>query len=340
MHVPRHIRLGSRGSALALWQTEHVATRLQAAYPDLTIETVVVHTEGDRTLATPLPLIGGKGLFTLELENALREGRIDGAVHSLKDLPTDDPLGLTLAAIPPRGDVADVMIIRAGQTETTGASENPTPLWPLPFAAAVGTSSRRRAAQLLAQRPDLQILDIRGNVDTRIHKALDPDGPYDAIVLAAAGLKRLGLDRFISGFGVLPGLPPDKIRGQAQCETLSLEQMLPAAGQGALALQCRQEAVWLDLFARINDPDTRAAVTAERSFLAGLNGGCSLPVAALAALQKGRIRLQGRINSLDGSRQIDVQMTGPDSEAEQLGRSLAQLALDKGAQEILDSIQN
>ena len=327
MHVPRHIRLGSRGSALALWQTEHVATRLQAAYPDLTIETVVVHTEGDRTLATPLPLIGGKGLFTLELENALREGRIDGAVHSLKDLPTDEPLGLTLAAIPPRGDVADVMIIRAGQTETAVASENPTPHWPLPFAAAVGTSSRRRVAQLLAQRPDLQILDIRGNVDTRIHKALDPDGPYDAIVLAAAGLKRLGLDRFISGF-------------QAQCETLSLEQMLPAAGQGALALQCRQEAVWLDLFARINDPDTRAAVTAERSFLAGLNGGCSLPVAALATLQKGRIRLQGRINSLDGSRQIHVQMTGPDSGAEQLGRSLAQLALDKGAQEILDSIQN
>lgn len=327
MPVPRHIRLGSRGSALALWQTEHVATRLQAAYPDLTIETVVVHTEGDRTLATPLPLIGGKGLFTLELENALREGRIDGAVHSLKDLPTADPLGLTLAAIPPRGDVADVMIIRAGQTETTVASENPTPHWPLPFAAAVGTSSRRRAAQLLAQRPDLQILDIRGNVDTRIHKALDPDGPYDAIVLAAAGLKRLGLDRFISGF-------------QAQCETLSLAQMLPAAGQGALALQCRQEAVWLDLFARINDPDTRATVTAERSFLAGLKGGCSLPVAALAALQKGRIRLQGRISSLDGSRQIDVQMTGPDSGAEQLGRSLAQLALDKGAQEILDGIQN
>jgi len=327
MPVPRHIRLGSRGSALALWQTEHVATRLQAAYPDLTIETVVVHTEGDRTLATPLPLIGGKGLFTLELENALREGRIDGAVHSLKDLPTDDPLGLTLAAIPPRGDVADVMIIRAGQTETTVASENPTLHWPLPFAAAVGTGSRRRAAQLLAQRPDLQILDIRGNVDTRIHKALDPDGPYDAIVLAAAGLKRLGLDRVISGF-------------QAQCETLSLEQMLPAAGQGALALQCRQEAAWLDLFARINDPDTRAAVTAERSFLAGLNGGCSLPVAALAALQKERIRLQGRISSLDGSRQIHVQMTGPDSGAEQLGRSLAQLALDKGAQEILDSIQN
>lgn len=341
MPVPRHIRLGSRGSALALWQTEHVATRLQAAYPDLTIETVVIHTEGDRTLATPLPLIGGKGLFTLELENALREGRIDGAVHSLKDLPTADPLGLTLAAIPPRGDVADVMIIRAGQTETAMASENPTPHWPLPFAAAVGTGSRRRAAQLLAQRPDLQILDIRGNVDTRIHKVLDPDGPYDAIVLAAAGLKRLGgLDRFISGFGVLSGLPPDKIRGQAQCETLSLEQMLPAAGQGALALQCRQEAAWLDLFARINDPDTRAAVTAERSFLAGLNGGCSLPVAALATLQKGRIRLQGRISSLDGSRQIHVQMTGPDSEAEQLGRSLAQLALDKGAQEILDSIQN
>ncbi len=362
MPAPRHIRLGSRGSALALWQTEHVAAQLHALYPDLTIETVVIHTKGDRVVDRPLPSIGGKGLFTLELENALREGGIDGVVHSLKDLPIAGPAGLTLGAIPARGDVADALIMRAGGEPPTAMAEaedsaeerlhapllergESTPrLRPNHLAlregATVGTSSRRRAAQLLAQRPDLQILDMRGNVETRIRKTLDPGGPYDAAILAAAGLKRLGLDAFISA-------------------TLPLEQMLPAPGQGALAVQCRQEAEWLALFGGIDDRDTRAAVTAERSFLAGLGGGCHAPIAALAECEEdalhcsgvkevacasarrggGRsLRLWGRVSALDGSRRIDARLSGPYSEAERLGRDLAQLALRQGAQEILDRI--
>ena len=343
MSTPRHIRLGSRASALALWQTEHVGDRLHARYPDLTIETVVIRTKGDRLADRPLPAIGGKGLFTLELEESLREGGIDAAVHSLKDLPVDDPPDLALGAIPPRGDVADALIVR-GEGEAarergrpnrpgeTSPTRRRAPL-PLPQGAAIGTGSRRRGAQLLARRPDLRILDMRGNVDTRIRKTLDPAGPYDAAVLAAAGLKRLGLDALIS-------------------VTLPFEIMLPAPGQGALALQCRREPEWLALFDAIDDPDTRAAVTAERAFLAALGGGCRAAVGALAARAEGApacggaasggtrksLRLWGRVSAPDGSRQIDAQLTGPYSGAEQLGRSLAQLALSQGAQEILDQI--
>ena len=334
MSTPRRIRLGSRGSALAIWQTEHVAARLHALYPDLTIETVVIQTKGDLVVDRPLPSIGGKGLFTLELEERLRQGGIDAAVHSLKDLPVADPPGLTLGAIPARGDVADALIVRGEEeasketgrpARSTRASRTLRPaLLALREGAVVGTGSRRRAAQLLARRPDLRILDIRGNVDTRIRKTLDPAGPYDASVLAVAGLKRLGLGALIS-------------------VTLPFEMMLPAPGQGALAVQCRQEAEWLALFGGLDDSDTRAAVTAERAFLAGLGGGCSAPVAALGerAADDGRgnsLRLWGRICALDGARQIDAQLTGTHGDAEQLGRSLAQLALTKGAREIIDQI--
>ncbi len=339
MSTPRHIRLGSRGSALALWQTEHVAACLRARFPDLTIETVVFKTRGDRFQDRPLPSIGAKGLFTLELEESLRNGGIDGAVHSLKDLPVADPPGLALGAVPVRGDVTDALVVRgerakvAEPTEPVRSGEPATTarrdLALLPEGAVVGTGSRRRAAQLLARRPDLRILDIRGNVDTRIRKTLDPDGPYDAAVLATAGLTRLGLEGHIS-------------------LALPRQMMLPAPGQGALAVQCRDDAEMLGLFAAIDDRDARAAVTAERAFLAGLGGGCRAPVAALGERSGGdaageqetqkELLLRGRVNSLDGSRQIDAQLTGPSSEAAQLGRRLAQLALREGAQEIIDQV--
>ena len=339
MSTPRHIRLGSRGSALALWQTEHVAACLRASYPDLTVETVVFKTRGDRFQDRPLPSIGGKGLFTLELEESLRAGGIDGAVHSLKDLPVADPPGLALGAVPVRGDATDALVVRGEYDEVakpteparTGAPAQTVrqDLAVLSEGAVVGTGSRRRAAQLLARRPDLRILDIRGNVDTRIRKTLDPTGPYDAVVLATAGLMRLGLDWHVS-------------------MTLPRAMMLPAPGQGALALQCRRDAEWLALFDAIDDQITRAAVTAERAFLAGLGGGCRAPVAALGervgdggatdgAAEK-NLLLRGRVSTLDGSRQIDIRLTGPCSEAKTLGRSLAQLAVREGAQEIIDQV--
>lgn len=313
MNLPQTVRLGSRGSALALWQTEHVASLLHAAFPGLTVEKVVLQTRGDRVLDTPLPLIGGKGLFTQELENALRAGEIDAAVHSLKDLPTDNPPQLTVGAVPARGDVSDVLVARRLPGPESGGPGQ------LPQGATIGTSSRRRAAQLLAQRPDLRIQDIRGNVDTRIRKALDPNGPYDGTVLAAAGVKRLQLEEFISS--VLP-----------------LDAMLPAPGQGALGIQCRQDEDWLTLFAHIHDPDTGDAVTAERAFLAALDGGCSVPVAALATVRQGRLHVRGRVSALDGSRQIDVQMEGARQQARALGQRLAQQARQQGAHEILDLI--
>lgn len=330
MFTPRHIRLGSRGSALALWQTEHVASRLRALHPEVTVETVVIQTRGDRFKDRPLPSIGGKGLFTMELEERLRQGHIDGAVHSLKDLPVVDPEGLVLGAMPARGDVADALVLK-GAGETRERPRNGLP--ELREGAVVGTGSLRRAAQLLALRPDLQIVDIRGNVDTRVRKTLDPDGEYDATVLAVAGLKRLGLDARIS-------------------LTLPFETMLPAPGQGALAVQCRQEAKWLELFGGIDDEETRAAVTAERAFLAELGGGCRASVGALGECSNNDadsrhsedlrgdsgLRLWGRVSAPDGSRQIDARMGGAPGEAELLGRELAQQVLRRGAKEILEQI--
>ena len=330
MFTPRHIRLGSRGSALALWQTEHVAARLRALHPDVAVETVVIQTRGDRFKDRPLPSIGGKGLFTLELEERLRQGQIDGAVHSLKDLPVADPEGLVLGAVPVRGDVADALVVR-GAGERGERPRNGLP--ELREGAVVGTGSRRRAAQLLARRPDLRIADIRGNVDTRVRKTLDAAGAYDAAVLAVAGLKRLGLDARIS-------------------LTLPFETMLPAPGQGALAVQCRQEAKWLAFFDAIDDKETRAAVTAERAFLAELGGGCRASVGALGVCSRegadGRsstdlrgesgLRLWGRVSAPDGSRQVDARMSGSAGEAEQLGRDLAQQVLRRGAKAIIEQM--
>lgn len=299
------LRLGTRGSALAWTQTDYVAALLQAAWPAIKIEIEVLQTQGDRVLHKPLPLIGGKGLFTAELEEALRAGSIDLAVHSLKDLPTEQPAGLILGAVPERADARDVVISRGGHTLAT-----------LPDGAAIGTSSRRRAAQVRHCYPRLRTIEIRGNVDTRIRRALDPDGPYDAIILAHAGLERLG-------------------RSDGVTELLAFEQMLPAPGQAALAVQCRDDDTLRALLAPLNHAPTRAAVEAERAFLHGLGGGCSVPVAAYAEALDGHLVLRGRVNSIDGATQIDVMEGAAVSEAVRLGHRLAQEALLKGAAPLL-----
>jgi len=297
--------LGTRGSALACWQTDHVAGLLAAAWPDLACETVIMGTAGDRALDTPLPLLGGKGAFTAELEAALQRGEIDLAVHSLKDLPVVSPAGLALGAVPARGEVGDALASRAGYTLAT-----------LPRGATVGTSSRRRAAQLLHQRPDLRIRDVRGNVDTRLRKALAADGGYDALVLAHAGLARLG-------------------RADVITQLLPLEVMLPAPGQGALGVQCRAEPALLARLAPLDHTATRQAVAAERAFLTGLGGGCAMPIAAYAAVAGDQLSLRGRVTAPDGVRQVDVHLSGLVVDAAALGGRLAELALAQGAAALL-----
>jgi hydroxymethylbilane synthase len=302
------LRFGTRGSDLALWQTKHIMLSLQAALPSLQVEYEIIKTRGDHILDTPLPLIGGKGVFTAELESALYEKRIDCAVHSLKDLPTEQPDGLVIGTIPTRANPADVLISHQGYTLAT-----------LPKGARVGTSSYRRAAQLLHKRPDLKMLDIRGNVDTRIRKALDVDGDYDAIVLAYAGLERLGYQNVIS-------------------EVLDFADMLPAPGQGAIVVQTRDEPALLQILEHIHHLDSALAVIAERAFLAGLGGGCSVPVAAYAQWENNWLVLRGRVSAPDGTQQIEVDSTttaGDVPTAYAAGVTLAQAALEKGAKELM-----
>jgi hydroxymethylbilane synthase len=302
------VTLGTRGSALARAQTELVATLLAAAHPSLALARRVIATTGDLTQETaePLPEIGGKGLFTAELERALRDGEIDVAVHSLKDLPTEDAGGIVVAAITMREDARDCLVARTGDS-----------LDELPLGAIVGTSSLRRAAQLSAVRSDLEIRSIRGNVDTRIRKV--EAGEYDAAVLAAAGVRRLGLDRAVT-------------------EWLSHETMLPAPGQGALAVQCRADDTSMRaLLAELDDPAAQAETTAERAFLRKLGGGCAAPVAAHAVTTTTpRVRLQGLVASVDGRDVVRVEGEGcPD----ELGARLAEEALALGADRILAAIR-
>ena len=298
-------KIGARGSQLSLWQTNHVIDLLKTAWPELLAEIEVISTTGDRHLDTPLPLLGGKGVFTEELDRALLDRTIDFAVHSLKDLPVDFQSELTIGAIPARASVADVMISRSGKH-----------LRELPSGAVIGTSSPRRSAQLLLERPDLTMISIRGNIDTRIRKALDPDGPYDAIVLARAGLERLGqLD--------------------AITEELRLEVMLPAPGQGALAVECRSNDRQISrLLDPINHAQTLFATTAERAFLKGLGGGCSSPVAAYGWFEADELHMQGRVIAPDGSAKVEVHvgaLCASAADARQLGQTLAEEALSRGA---------
>ena len=299
----RTVKAGTRGSRLALWQTQYVLEALEQAWPGLASETERFETRGDKTLDVPLPQIGGKGLFTAELEHALREERIDVAVHSLKDLPTESVPGLTLGAILGRTSALDVLV-----------ACQPWTLETLPEGASVGTSSRRRKAQLLHHRRDLNVVSIRGNVDTRVAKV--QSGAYDAAVMAAAGLERLGLT-------------------DAVAEHLPSTVMLPAPGQGALAVQCRvDDAATLALLAPLDDHDGRAATTAERAFLHAPGGGCATPVAAYARRDDdGLIEMDALIASPDG--RVMIRVHGRGVEAHRLGVDLAQEALRQGAEEVL-----
>jgi hydroxymethylbilane synthase len=289
-------------------QTDAVMSILSAAHPDLAFETRVITTTGDRTQASgePLPEIGGKGLFTAELERALLDGEIDAAVHSLKDLPTEDADGVVVAAVTERDDVRDCVVARDGLA-----------LAELPAGAVVGTSSLRRAAQLRARCPNLEIRSIRGNVDTRIGTV--SAGGYDAVVLAAAGVRRLSLEDTVT-------------------EWLAPDAMLPAPGQGALGIQCRAADERLQaLLTAIDDPAARAETTAERAFLRALGAGCAAPVAALARVTTTPlVRLQGLVATVDGVQMVRVEGEG---EPHELGPGLANDALDCGADRILATIR-
>ena len=296
---PMILRLGTRMSQLALWQTHHVAALLQGHWAHVTCEFVHLVTQGDKRLDRPLPEIGGKGLFTAELEDALRRGEIDLAVHSLKDLPVENPDDLILGAILSREDTRDVLVARKQWTLAT-----------LPHGAVVGTSSLRRQAQLLAARPDLTIRSIRGNVDTRLRKVME--GEYDAAVMAGAGLTRLGLTTHIS-------------------EWLAPETMLAAPGQGALAVQCRaHDPIVHELLAAIHDERAAATTMAERQLLYCLGGGCSAPIGASAQLDDGELTLRARVASIDGRAIFEAARKGSDAHA--LARQVANDLLAQGAQ--------
>jgi hydroxymethylbilane synthase len=299
--------IGTRGSTLALWQTKHVIGRLTAIAPGLDVRIEEIKTQGDLVRDRALWQVEGRGFFVKEIENALLSGQVDLAVHSLKDVPTESPAGLTLGAILERADPHDALLARKGLKLST-----------LPHGALVGTSSLRRRAQLLAVRPDLQIADLRGNVDTRLRKL--QGGEYDAIILAVAGLERLELSQHIT-------------------QRLPADVMLPAPAQGALGLQCRaDDAPTLELLRQLNHRPSAQAVRAERAFLNGLSSGCSAPVAAYAQISQGALQLRGLVASLDGSQVVRVSAEGAPDEPEQLGQRLAQRALEQGARAILESI--
>jgi hydroxymethylbilane synthase len=298
------LRIGTRGSALALWQSRSIA-RVLAEQTGDEPELVIIKTSGDKFQKLSFSQIGTKGVFIKELEDALLDERIDLAVHSMKDVPTELPEGLTIAAIGKREDMRDALLSLKGGT-----------LASLPKGARVGTSSLRRQSQLLAARPDLRMLELRGNVDTRIEKL--KRGDYDAIVLAKAGLDRLGLSSNIS-------------------EVLSYEISLPAAGQGAIGIEARSaDADTLRVLVSLEDPETRAAVTAERSALAGLGGGCQVPIGAWGRMGNGKLLLDVAVLSPDGTQRLVEKDAGSVGEADAIGRRVAQKLRERGATALLE----
>ncbi|HEX8150300.1 MAG TPA: hydroxymethylbilane synthase [Pyrinomonadaceae bacterium] len=303
------IIIGSRGSKLALWQSEWVRARLEALDPGVEVRIEIFKTQGDVRLDVPLSTIGGQGAFTKELEVALLERRVDVAVHSLKDLPTVTPEGLSITATPEREDPRDALVLRAGSAARADSLKG------LAEGAVVGTSSLRRIAQLKHLRPDVRIRDLRGNVDTRLRK-LD-EGGYDALILASAGLRRLGFGGRISA-------------------AVAQEEMLSAVGQGSLGVETRSDDAGTNaLVSRLDDPRTRAAVTAERALLRSLGGGCQVPIAAHATAEGGRLRIDGLVAALDGSRVLRESLEGDAGEAGRVGEELAARLLDRGAGELL-----
>lgn len=305
--MKKNLKIATRQSPLALWQAEYIRAQLMQLHEGLEVELLTFVTQGDKILDTPLAKIGGKGLFVKELEAALLDGRADLAVHSMKDVPMALPEGLSLAVICEREDPYDAFV-----------SNQYTHFDQLPLGAKLGTSSLRRKCQILKQRPDLDVIDLRGNVGTRLAK-LD-DGLYDAIILASAGLKRLGLS--------------ERIRHH-----LPAELSLPAVGQGALGLECReQDSVTLDLIRPLLHASTDACVRAERAFNAYLEGGCQVPIAGFATLVGTQLSIEGRVGSVDGKTLLISKMTGNVEQAEQLGVQLAQDLLAQGAAELLAAL--
>ncbi len=305
--MPRIIRIATRKSPLALWQAEHVSARLQALYPDLTVELVTMVTQGDRILDAPLAKIGGKGLFVKELEQGLLEGRADIAVHSMKDVPAELPEGLHLAVILEREDARDAFV-----------SLEYAAFAALPNGARVGTSSLRRQCQLKALRPDLEILPLRGNVGTRLEKL--ETGNFAAIILAAAGLTRLGLVHRIT-------------------ENLSTDISLPAVGQGAIGIECRAHDPDINaLIAPLHHEATALCVQAERAFNTRLNGGCQVPIAGHAEWLQSSLRLRGLVGSLDGQTLIRGAAEAPSTQGVALGTALAETLLSQGADVLLKDL--
>ena len=297
------LRIATRGSRLALVQTGLVADALRAAHPDLRVEVVEINTEGDRDRQTPLRVLGGRGVFVKAVEDALLDGRADVAVHSLKDMPSEPVPGLTIAAVPERADPRDVLVASEGRS-----------LAELPAGSRVGTSSRRRAALLHALRPDLETIEIRGNVDTRIQKVLD--GEADAVILAASGMDRLG-----------------RLGEATQC--FEAMEFVPAPGQGALGVQCRSDdGETLGLLAALDHAATRAATDAERGLLSALGTGCSLPVGAYATVSGDLLALRGMLAQDDQMMPDFGDATGPTADAEAIGRDLGvRLQARAGAEE-------
>ena len=299
------LRLATRESALALWQTEHVAARLREAHPGLDVVLVPMTTRGDQLQDRPLSEVGGKGLFLKELEVAMLEGRADAAVHSLKDVPMALDGPFELAAILERANPFDAFV-----SVKYGALEE------LPYGAKVGTSSLRRQSLLRAHRPDLKLVDLRGNVNTRLAK-LDA-GDYDAIVLACAGLERLGL-------------------GQRIRETLTAPRFIPAAAQGAIAIECRQgQPEVLALLSALDHASTRACVSAERAMTRTLGGSCQVPIAAYATLSKDKLSLEGLVGRASDGKTVRGYASGPMSEPDKLGQQVADMLVSRGADALLD----
>lgn len=307
--MARPLIIGSRGSKLALWQAEQARERLALLNPQIQIQIEIIKTTGD-VKTDPLSVIGGQGVFTKELEDALLEGRIDIAVHSLKDLPTTLPQSLTISAICEREDARDALVLRLDLKNSNSSLSN------LPERAVVGTSSQRRLAQLKALRGDVVVKDLRGNVDTRIRK-LD-EGQYDAVILASAGLLRLGLENRISA-------------------KIPATEILPAVGQGAIAIEVRSDNEFaLETTSRLDHLETRLACLAERAFLRGLGGGCQLPIAAHANIDQELLVLDGLVAKRDGSEMLRDRLSGTPDQTEQIGALLAARLIERGANSLLN----
>jgi hydroxymethylbilane synthase len=301
------LTIGSRGSKLALWQSNHIKDRLEAL-TGLPVEIKVIRTTGDKILDVPLAKVGGKGLFTKEIEVELADGRVDLAVHSMKDVPTELPEGLVIAAMPPRVDPRDAIV-----------SGERYDLESLPQAARVGTSSLRRCSQLRALRPDVVIVDVRGNLDTRMRKA--ETGELDAVILAAAGITRMGWADRITHY-------------------IEADQMVSAVGQGAIGIEVRaDDAFMADVMTRIADPETMACVTAERVVMRTLEGGCQVPIGAYARIVGRHMHMDAVVGSVDGATIIRYPLEGEATEPEMLGAAMVDRLLDLGAGEVLAEVR-